>query len=89
MPKRVDANQARIVRALRQAGASVLHLHTIGGGAPDILVGYRGDNFLLEIKSGDGKLNDRQALWHTLWRGQVAVVRSVDEAFKVIGVDIS
>lgn len=40
--KRVDRNQAEIVKALREAGASIAHLHTIGHGVPDILVGVQG-----------------------------------------------
>ncbi len=35
---------------LRQAMAEVEHLHMVGKGCPDILVGYKGKNVLLEIK---------------------------------------
>jgi len=67
--KRVDANQKEIVKALRDRGASVLHLHQVGGGCPDILVGYAGYNFLIEIKDGTKppskqKLNVTQQEWH-------------------------
>ncbi len=40
--KRVDRNQPEIVDALRQAGASVGHTHTVGQGFPDIVVGTQG-----------------------------------------------
>ena len=53
MPARVDANQPVIVAALRAIGATVQHLHAVGQGCPDILVGYDGVNFLMEIKDGD------------------------------------
>lgn len=39
---RVDENQPIIVEALRAAGASVVHLHQIGHGVPDLLLGLPG-----------------------------------------------
>ena len=91
---RTDANQQEIVDALRSAGASVECLHAAGKGVPDLLVGYHGNrggslyithNLLMEVKMPDGKLNKRQVKWHAEWRGQVAVVRSVEEALALIG----
>jgi urease gamma subunit len=90
MPRRTDANQSAIVAALRQVGATVLLLHEVGHGAPDLCAGYRGVNVLLECKDGS-KAPSAQALtrhergFHLNWRGQVAVVRSVDEALRAIG----
>ena len=43
-----------------------------------------GINCLLEAKSKGGKLNDEQLDWHTNWRGQVAVVRSTEEAIGAV-----
>lgn len=84
MPKRVDSNQPAIVSALRDCGFSVLHLHTVGHGCPDILVGARGYNLLMEIKNGRGKLTPDERGFFDTWRGQVALIRSVDEALRVI-----
>jgi hypothetical protein len=89
---KADDNQREIVRALRDAGATVMHLHTVGGGCPDICVGYRGGNYLIEIKDGSKplsaqKLTPAQFDWHRTWRGRVAVVNSVEAALKVIGVE--
>jgi hypothetical protein len=53
--RRVDSTQVGIVLALRKTGASVQHLHTIGKGCPDLLVGYRGRNILIEVKSDGGR----------------------------------
>ena len=53
---RVDANQKKIVSKIREAGCSVLHTHQLGKGAPDIIVGYAGNNYLIEIKDGDKPL---------------------------------
>lgn len=80
--RKVDANQAEIVAALRSLGASVISLHDAGSGIPDLLVGFRGVTRLVEVKNPDtkGKLNERQIHWHSLWRGDpVVVVYSVDD----------
>jgi Holliday junction resolvase len=79
--KKVDNNQTQVVKALRDLGATVQHLHGVGKGCPDIVVGFKGKNLLLEIKDGDKKvLTPDQVNWHKLWKGQVNVVTSVDEA---------
>lgn len=88
---KVDDNQQEVVQALLRAGASVLYLHGVGMGAPDILAGFRGRNWLLEIKDGSKppsarKLTQMQERWHQTWRGQVAVVESADEALAAIGI---
>ena len=89
---KVDRNQAEIVGALRAIGASVQPLHTVGQGCPDLLVGFRGDNLLVEVKDGDlppsgRKLNERQAEWHGQWRGRVVTVSTVQEAYDALGID--
>ena len=81
---KVDANQAAMVKALRKMGASVQPLHTIGSGCPDILVGWRGENLLIEIKDGTlspsrQKLTPDEAEFHGTWRGHVSIARSVDD----------
>jgi hypothetical protein len=86
---KVDANQAEIVAALRQIGASVQPLHAVGQGCPDLLVGWRGMVSLLEIKDGSKppsarKLTPDQEKWHAAWRGQVAVVETVEQAIAAI-----
>lgn len=83
---KVDANQQAIIETLRQIGASVQPLHNVGQGCPDLMVGYRGINYLMEIKANDGKtLTPDQLVWHGDWRGTVFVVHSVDEALQTIG----
>ena len=86
---RVDANQRQIVQALRAIGATVEPLHFVGRGFPDVLVGYRGVNLLLEIKDGEKPPSARHLTpdeqeWHAKWRGQVAVVESVEEAIELV-----
>ena len=87
---RVDANQPGIVRALRAVGASVQSLSAVGDGVPDLLVGFRATNYLLEVKDGTKvpsarKLTDDQEKWHAAWRGQKQVVQTVHEALQAIG----
>jgi hypothetical protein len=77
---KIDANQAEIVAALRKAGYSVQSLAAIGKGCPDLLVGKRNRNFLLEIKDADGKLTPQQWDWHFGWKGDVRVARTAEEA---------
>ena len=88
---KVDANQREVVAALRGAGASVQLLHAVGEGCPDLLVGYKGLNMLLEVKDGAKppsaqKLTPQQEIWHRDWRGQRVVVNSPEAALAAIGV---
>ena len=84
---RVDTNQKEIVKSLRKIGATVQPLHSVGEGCPDLLVGYRGINFLIEVKNLDGfgnKKTPAQIEWHDEWRGQVNIVTSVSEAIDLV-----
>lgn len=84
-PKRVDANQPSIVEGLRAIGATVLHIHMVALNSPDIVVGHHGKNYLFEIKIEKGRLLAGQRRWHKLWRGQVAVIRSLEDALFIMG----
>jgi hypothetical protein len=87
---KVDANQAEIVAALRDLGASVTPLHAVGKGVPDLLVGFRRQTWLIEVKDGgkapsDRTLTDHQKEWHASWRGgPVAIVEDVGAALAVV-----
>lgn len=85
--RRIDDNQGVIVDALRKAGASVILLHAVGKGVPDLLVGYHGVTALVEVKNPEwkGKLNTLQLAWCADWRGSlVHVVHTPDEAVQVL-----
>jgi len=84
--KRVDTNQTKVVKALRAEGMTVQHLHDVHGGCPDLIVGYKGRNVLLEIKDGERswKLTSDQLIWHHNWQGQVAVVTGIDNAVQAV-----
>ena len=86
---RTDANQEAIVAALRAAGASVQQLSAVGKGCPDLLVGWRGQNWLMECKDGrktpgNRPLTDDQETWMKSWRGQVHVVLGPVDAVALI-----
>lgn len=90
---KVDDNQSEIVKALREAGATVTPTHGAGDGFPDLAVGFRGQNYLLEIKDGKKppsrqKLTPDQERWHATWQGQKAVCKDVSEALSAIGIEL-
>ena len=87
---KVDRNQSEIVAALRKAGATVQILSAVGKGCPDLLAGFRGANWLLEVKDfakppSERRLTEDQVEWHGGWKGQVAKVETVGAALAVIG----
>jgi Holliday junction resolvase len=49
---KIDANQEAVVTALRSAGATVQSLAGVGKGVPDLLVGFKGQTLLMEVKDG-------------------------------------
>lgn len=89
---KVDDNQREIVAALRAAGATVQSLAAVGKGVPDLLIGFRGQTMLMEVKDGrkcpsQRELTGEQLRWHGEWRGgPLAVVDGVESALRMIGV---
>lgn len=86
---RRDANHTEVVDALHQIGASVLDLADVGGGCPDLLVGYRGVNFLLEVKDGNKppsarKLTKAEQKFFLDWRGLIDIVSSAQGAIELV-----
>lgn len=88
--KKVDANQKEVVAKLRKIGASVVSTAAIGKGMCDIIVGYKGVNYLFEIKDGakppsQRKLTPDEAVFHDKWEGRISIINNIDEALKLIG----
>jgi hypothetical protein len=81
---RVDKNQEEIVSALRAVGAYVW----IIGLPVDLLVGYKGHTFLVEVKDGSKKrLTKLQEDFFNNWSGStLARVDSPEAALRMIGV---
>lgn len=88
MKKKTDQNQKEIVKVLRQVGADVLDLSAVGGGCPDLVVAWRGENVFVEVKNPQtrGKLRDTQKEFFDRWRGKKIVVYSADEALQKLGI---
>jgi len=89
---RTDANQQAVIDVLRQVGATVHSLASMGQGCPDLLVGFRGRTCLMEVKDGskppsETRLTPDQVVWHRDWTGgSLSVVYGPEDALKVIGV---
>ena len=87
--RKVDANQSEIVEALRAVGASVFLLHAVGAGCPDLLVGFCGVNYLMELKHGRyAKLTPAEHKFFDEWNGYASIIRTVDDALEEIGMVI-
>lgn len=88
---KIDRNQPEIVAALRKVGATVVSLAAVGDGVPDLLVGFRRQTFMLEVKDGQQppsarQLTPDQIKWHVEWiGGPCTVVSNVGEALAFIG----
>jgi hypothetical protein len=83
---KVDDNQEDVIDALEGVGASVLRLQGLERGCPDLCVGFRNVDFLMEIKGEDGRVAKHQIDWHHHWHGRpVTIVRTVEEALIAIG----
>ena len=96
MRGRVDANQPELVSQLRSIpGVKVAITSSLGGGFPDLVIGYRGVNYFVELKDGDKppskrKLTSDEKRWHKMWDGygQVATCKNLEECLGVIGIEI-
>jgi Holliday junction resolvase len=86
---KLDSNHRDIVAALRQAGAFVQSIADIGNGCPDLIVAYHGRVFLIEVKTGAGKLTADEAAWvgecERIGGVSVYLVRSAEDALRAIG----
>jgi Holliday junction resolvase len=84
--KKTDKNQKDVVKALRDYGADVFLLHTVGGGIPDLMCCYADQTILMEVKDGaDKKLTPQQITLFANWKGGYLYrVNSVQEAIEVL-----
>ena len=82
--KRVDANQDQIIIALRAAGAYVWIISL----PVDLLVGYKGHTFLVEIKrTAKSRFTPLQQDFFKSWGGgTLARIDSPDAALRMIGI---
>lgn len=77
-----DLNEPGIVQALEKVGCSVARLDR----PVDLVVGFRGRTYLLEVKQHGGRLQPSQEDFLRGWVGDIAaVVRNATEALTLIG----
>jgi hypothetical protein len=92
---RTDTNHALVANAARGLGCTVADTSRVGGGFPDQVWGVAGLNLLIEVKfdhayrpgeggAKAGVLNELQTQFHAEWRGQVAVVHSLEDVGRLV-----
>lgn len=87
---RTDGNQSKIVKELRQAGCSVAITSSMGDGFPDLVVGWRGVNYLFEIKDGTlppsgRKLTKEEQTFRHSWSGLYYIIETSGQALEAMG----
>ena len=85
---RRDDNEKDIIKALRECGAYVKVINDEG--LFDLLVSYRGETLLLEVKDGAKppsarRLTDAEQKFHNEWPGDnLYIINSVQEALDLL-----
>ncbi len=91
--RRVDENQREIVNALRKLGVCVIDLSSSGGGVMDLLLCFRRQTWMVEIKNptkpkGDQCLTEAQIRMHKAIGDvgcEVHIIRCVDDFLSLLG----
>ena len=92
---KIDSAQTEIVKALRSIPGITVEL-----GHDDILCGYKGRTFWFEIKSKsavskktgqvlESAKKQSQKNLEATWAGHYAIVSSLDEILRIIGLEVS
>ena len=76
------------MRAFRKLGLSVADTSRLGGGFPDLAIGWSGVTALVEVKDGKKvpsrrKLTEDEAEFSKTWKGGVHLVESLDDVMIV------
>ena len=88
--KKIDANQNEVVKKLRSIpNVSVAITSALGNGFPDLVVGYNGVNYLIELKDGNKtasqrKLTPDEVKFQSEWKGNYHVCNNADEIIQII-----
>ncbi len=86
---RVDANQKELVAAFRKLGCSVLHLHKVGDGCPDLAIGLHKKTVLVELKDGSKppsarSLTKLEEKFHADWKGILCLVEDLEDVIALV-----
>ncbi len=88
--RKCDNNQSELVKQMRKIpGLTVAHTHTLGKGMVDVIAGFRGVNFLFEVKNPSlspsaRKLTPDELRFHSEWKGQIAIVETLEDVMKIL-----
>jgi hypothetical protein len=88
--KKRDRNSLEVIKEFRRLGCTVEDLGSVGKGVPDLLVGMEAYKFgpvslLVEVKDGPkAKLTPDQTVWHSKWKGQVCIVRNLEDVRNLV-----
>ena len=80
-----DDNEGDILKALEAIGCSVFRLDV----PCDLLCGYRGRTYILEVKNPDQPKSARkktkaQDKFFAEWNGQIDIVESAEQAIRIV-----
>lgn len=89
---KIDGNQQDLFRFMEILGATVTSTAPLGNGFPDALIGFRGVNYLAEIKDpaqppSKRKLRPKQIKFHGTWRGHVTILQTTDDCLRMLGLN--
>lgn len=88
--KKVDDNQPQLVKQMRRIpGLTVFLTHTLGKGFGDAVLGFRKNNYIIEIKDPSKppsarKLTPDEEKFHEEWEGQITVVETIDDVLNLL-----
>jgi len=71
-----DANEPGIIEVFERMGISVFRLDR----PVDLLLGYNGLNYLVEVKVPRGKLNKNQVKFAKTFKGHFSTIKTTEEA---------
>jgi len=86
---RTDGNHAKLIKQMRQIGMSVHSTHAVHDGFPDVVCGYKGINYLFEIKDplqppSKRKLTPDEIKFHDNWKGSSHVIETIEDVITII-----
>ena len=79
LASRTDSTHASIRDGLRKAGFNVFDTSKIGAGFVDLVVGGRGETYLVEVKSPNGRKTALQGLGEAQREFRVHLVRGTGD----------
>jgi hypothetical protein len=87
---KIDGNQNRIVKELRDIpGISVRITSMVGSGFADLVVGFRKQNYLFELKDSSlppsrRQLTEDEKKFRDTWHGHYSVCETLEEILQIL-----